>query len=154
MAEAGGARGTDYRSGLASVTRQGVGSDGLDGHRHGPGPFVTEDAALASHLADRFNAASRWQGPFRVGWPDVVALRYGVALNDGIDVPYAPSRPFLYRDRRLTALPLPGTAAYLDAWANAINDAGQAVGAAMLSGEQHDTPVQNVIPTILRASRL
>ena len=55
------------------------------GHRHGPGPFVTEDPALASHLTDRFNTANRWQGPFRVGWLDVVALRYGVALNNGVD---------------------------------------------------------------------
>jgi len=55
------------------------------GYRHGPGPFVTEDAELASHLADRFNAANRWQGPFRVGRLDLVALRYGVALNDGVD---------------------------------------------------------------------
>jgi adenylosuccinate synthase len=55
------------------------------GHRHGPGPFVTEDTALASHLADGFNTTNRWQGPFRVGWLDLVALRYGVALNDGVD---------------------------------------------------------------------
>src|SRR6266550_2742048 len=34
MAEAGGARGTDYRSGLAGVTRRRQSSDGLDGHCH------------------------------------------------------------------------------------------------------------------------
>jgi adenylosuccinate synthase len=54
-------------------------------HRHGRGPFVTEDAALAQHLADRYNHDNRWQGPFRVGHLDLVALRYGIALNDHLD---------------------------------------------------------------------
>lgn len=55
------------------------------GHRHGPGPFVTEDPALAARLADRYNPANRWQGPFRVGWLDLVALRYALSLNGGVD---------------------------------------------------------------------
>jgi adenylosuccinate synthase len=52
-------------------------------HRHGLGPLVTEDAALA--LPDRYNATNRWQGTFRVGHLDLVAARYGIALNDRVD---------------------------------------------------------------------
>jgi adenylosuccinate synthase len=55
------------------------------GHRHGAGPFVTEDPGLADHLADPYNAHNRWQGAFRVGALDLVAIRYGIALNDRID---------------------------------------------------------------------
>jgi adenylosuccinate synthase len=56
-------------------------------HRHGRGPLVTETAepALQAAWADPRNPANRWQGPFRVGWLDLVALRYGLALNQGVD---------------------------------------------------------------------
>jgi adenylosuccinate synthase len=55
------------------------------GHRHGPGPFATEDPSLLSRFSDRYNPENRWQGPFRVGWMDLVAIRYGIAVNGGID---------------------------------------------------------------------
>lgn len=55
------------------------------GHRHGAGPFVTEDASLTTRLADEYNSENAWQGPFRLGWMDVVSLRYGIQLNDGVD---------------------------------------------------------------------
>lgn len=55
------------------------------GHRHGPGPFVTEDPSLLGRLSDPYNGANRWQGPFRLGWLDLVALRYGLLINDGAD---------------------------------------------------------------------
>lgn len=54
-------------------------------HRHGAGPFVTEDAELTARLTDPRNGENRWQGPFRVGWPDLVALRHAVALNERLD---------------------------------------------------------------------
>ncbi len=55
------------------------------GHRHGAGPFVTEDAALSAPLADPRNPANRWQGAFRLGWFDLVAIRYGLLLNGGVE---------------------------------------------------------------------
>ncbi|RFS85539.1 adenylosuccinate synthetase [Actinomadura spongiicola] len=53
--------------------------------RHGPGPFVTEDPALTADLPDPHNAAGRWQGAFRVGHLDAVALRYALDVVGGVD---------------------------------------------------------------------
>ncbi|MFA1539164.1 adenylosuccinate synthetase [Actinomadura monticuli] len=53
--------------------------------RHGPGPFVTEDPALTAGLPDRHNGAGRWQGAFRVGHLDTVALRYALDAAGGVD---------------------------------------------------------------------
>ncbi len=55
------------------------------GHRHGPGPFPTEDARFRGRFADPYNPANRWQGLFRVGRLDRVTLRYGITLNGGVD---------------------------------------------------------------------
>lgn len=55
------------------------------GHRHGPGPFVTEDPSLADRLADQRNPPNRWQGAMRFGHLDRIALRYGLARNGGVD---------------------------------------------------------------------
>ncbi|REE99427.1 adenylosuccinate synthetase [Thermomonospora umbrina] len=52
--------------------------------RHGPGPFVTEDPALTTDLPDRHNAFGPWQGTFRVGHLDLVALRYALAVAGGV----------------------------------------------------------------------
>ena len=51
--------------------------------RHGPGPFVTEDPALA--LPEPHNGAGRWQGAFRAGHLDAVALRYAAEVAGGLD---------------------------------------------------------------------
>lgn len=51
--------------------------------RHGPGPFVTEDPALA--VPEPHNGRNRWQGPFRTGHLDAVALRYAVEVTGGVD---------------------------------------------------------------------
>jgi adenylosuccinate synthase len=51
--------------------------------RHGPGPFVTEDPTL--ELAEPHNRHGRWQGVFRTGHFDAVALRYGVEVAGGVD---------------------------------------------------------------------
>jgi adenylosuccinate synthase len=52
--------------------------------RHGPGPFVTEDPGL--QIPEIHNASGAWQGTFRVGHLDVVALRYGLEAAGGADV--------------------------------------------------------------------
>ena len=54
-------------------------------HRHGPGPLPTESPELAGRLVERHNVAGPWQGHFRVGWPDLVLVRYSVAAAGGVD---------------------------------------------------------------------
>jgi adenylosuccinate synthase len=51
--------------------------------RHGPGPLVTEDAAL--DLPEPHNRTGRWQGPVRAGHLDAVALRYALDACGGVD---------------------------------------------------------------------
>jgi adenylosuccinate synthase len=51
--------------------------------RHGPGPFVTEDPTL--ELPEPHNRQGAWQGAFRVGHQDAVALRYAVEVTGGVD---------------------------------------------------------------------
>ncbi len=53
--------------------------------RHGPGPFVTEDADLTRAVPDRHNRMDDWQRNFRVGWFDAVATRYAIAACKGVD---------------------------------------------------------------------
>ncbi len=48
--------------------------------RHGPGPFVSEDAELTARLPERHNTEQRWQGPMRVGSFDLVAARHALEL--------------------------------------------------------------------------
>jgi adenylosuccinate synthase len=55
------------------------------GTRHGPGPFVPEDAAMTAALPDAHNKMDAWQGAFRVGWLDIPATRYAIAACGGID---------------------------------------------------------------------
>ncbi len=51
--------------------------------RHGPGPFVTEDPTL--EFAEPHNRHGAWQGAFRTGHPDAVALRYAVQVAGEVD---------------------------------------------------------------------
>jgi adenylosuccinate synthase len=51
--------------------------------RHGPGPFVTEDPTL--ELPEPHNRHGAWQGAFRVGHQDEVALRYAAEVTGGVD---------------------------------------------------------------------
>ena len=51
--------------------------------RHGPGPFVTEDPALA--LPEPHNVDGPWQGPVRQGHFDAIALQYALAVAAGAD---------------------------------------------------------------------
>ncbi|MBC6463828.1 adenylosuccinate synthetase, partial [Actinomadura sp. HBU206391] len=70
-------------AGLPPATRLGVLRTYMT--RHGPGPFVTEDPALTADLPDRHNGFGRWQGAFRVGHLDTVALRYALEVAGGAD---------------------------------------------------------------------
>jgi adenylosuccinate synthase len=51
--------------------------------RHGPGPFVTEDTGLLR--PEPHNRHGRWQGAFRTGQLDAVALRYALEVCGGAD---------------------------------------------------------------------
>jgi adenylosuccinate synthase len=51
--------------------------------RHGPGPFPTEDPTL--ELREPYNRHGIWQGSFRTGHLDAVALRYAVEVAGGLD---------------------------------------------------------------------
>jgi adenylosuccinate synthase len=53
--------------------------------RHGAGPFPTEDPGMARLLPDTDNVMNDWQRDFRVGWLDLVALRYAVASCGRVD---------------------------------------------------------------------
>jgi adenylosuccinate synthase len=53
--------------------------------RHGPGPFPTEDDALAPLVARDHNVEGPWQGRLRVGWPDLVLARYALDACRGLD---------------------------------------------------------------------
>ncbi len=53
--------------------------------RHGPGPFVTEDASLNGTLKDHHNATNQWQREFRVGPFDLVAARYALSVCSQVD---------------------------------------------------------------------
>ncbi len=55
------------------------------GTRHGQGPFVTEDDRLTTIIPDVHNTMNVWQGKFRIGWLDLVAVRYGIEVNKGIN---------------------------------------------------------------------
>ena len=55
--------------------------------RHGPGPFVTEDPTL--EIPEPHNhqgtESGRWQGRFRTGHLDAVALRYAADVSGSVD---------------------------------------------------------------------
>lgn len=53
--------------------------------RHGAGPFVTEDARLTRIMSEPHNNTDAWQGAFRVGHLDLVALRYALDVCGGTD---------------------------------------------------------------------
>jgi len=53
--------------------------------RHGTGPFVSEDARLTEMIPDRHNTDNPWQRQFRVGYLDLVVLRYAKEVCGEID---------------------------------------------------------------------
>lgn len=54
-------------------------------HRHGAGPFVTEDDTLTSLLPDQHNEFHTWQRGWRVGHLDLVALQYAIDVCGGVN---------------------------------------------------------------------
>lgn len=54
-------------------------------HRHGAGPFVTEDLKLSLTLPDPHNKFNPWQGQFRVGYFDLLTSAYALAVLGNID---------------------------------------------------------------------
>lgn len=55
------------------------------GTRHGAGPFVTEDKELTGSIPDAHNGANEWQGRLRVGWLDLLAVRYAIEISGRLD---------------------------------------------------------------------
>lgn len=53
--------------------------------RHGPGPLVTESSFLSRNVMDAHNRTNPWQGQLRIGFFDLVAARYAIAVNPRID---------------------------------------------------------------------
>lgn len=53
--------------------------------RHGAGPLVSEDAKLAGALPDARNGFGDWQRDFRVGWLDIIMLRYACEVVGRLD---------------------------------------------------------------------
>jgi adenylosuccinate synthase len=53
--------------------------------RHGAGPLVTEDAALTRVLPDASNSFGAWQRGFRVGWLDMLMLKYALEATGPLD---------------------------------------------------------------------
>jgi len=54
--------------------------------RHGPGPLVTEDAALDKLLKNEHNTTNEWQRDFRVGWLDLALLKYALMVNGPVNM--------------------------------------------------------------------
>jgi adenylosuccinate synthase len=50
--------------------------------RHGAGPLVTEGKVV---FVDKYNVPNEWQGSFRTGAFDLVATKYAVKANGGVD---------------------------------------------------------------------
>lgn len=53
--------------------------------RHGAGPLPTEDPSLVGRLPEPHNGAGRYQGGWRVGHLDLVALRYALEVAGAVD---------------------------------------------------------------------
>lgn len=53
--------------------------------RHGAGPFPSEDSTLATLLPEHHNGLGEYQGSWRVGHLDLVALRYALEVVGGVD---------------------------------------------------------------------
>ena len=70
-----------YVSGAISFVDQNVLST-----RHGAGPFVSEDDELTRLLPDAANVNGDWQQGFRVGWLDLVMLRYACEIAGKLDL--------------------------------------------------------------------
>ena len=48
--------------------------------RHGNGILPTEDKMLEKAIPDIHNTYNEWQGKFRIGWQDLILMKYAVNL--------------------------------------------------------------------------
>ncbi len=62
------------QAGITDVTNVGVLR--VYGHRHGPGPFPSEDESIRPLVQEPHNGTNQWQKEFRVGWFDMVLADY------------------------------------------------------------------------------
>lgn len=53
--------------------------------RHGAGPFVTEDKALSERIPDIHNGTNSWQSIFRLGWFDLLGVKYACQIVKNLD---------------------------------------------------------------------
>ena len=53
--------------------------------RHGAGPFVTEDSEIRNKISEPHNTTGDWQGKFRMGYFDAVAVNYAIEAIGGVD---------------------------------------------------------------------
>lgn len=54
--------------------------------RHGAGPLITEDKLLTSKIIEEHNSSQhQWQGVFRIGWFDPIAISYAIEATNGVD---------------------------------------------------------------------
>ncbi len=70
-------------AGVTDVTNVGVLR--AYGHRHGPGPFPTEDESIRPSVMEPHNGVNEWQNSFRVGWFDMLLARYALKVAGGTD---------------------------------------------------------------------
>lgn len=54
-------------------------------YRLGPGPFVTENQSLKKQIYQEPKNPAIWEGLAQIGWFDLVATRYAIAINQKID---------------------------------------------------------------------
>ncbi len=54
--------------------------------RHGAGPLPSEEPSLVTRLPDACNTFGTWQHGFRVGWLDLVLLRYALEVSGPLDI--------------------------------------------------------------------
>lgn len=85
--------------------------------RHGPGPLVSEDPALAARLPELHNPDGPWQGPMRVGWFDLVATRHALAIAGRVD-----ALALTCLDRLAGVDPLAWCTAYRDEHGDTLDD--------------------------------
>jgi adenylosuccinate synthase len=74
--------------------------------RHGAGPLLTEDRALADILPEPHNNWNDWQRDFRVGYCDLVAARYArdvVGQLDHLAVTHVDYLPYILEWKFCTA---------------------------------------------------
>lgn len=66
-------------AGITEITKIGVAR--AFAHRHGAGPFPSEDPNMLSEVDEKHNKLDDWQGDFRVGFLDLPMLRYSAEIN-------------------------------------------------------------------------